>query len=102
MRIGLVTDGLPAQWTEQLIPYWIGLAAEARAAGVERLCLELHGQQNVFNVRTLFRLRDAVGPMVGANLDPSHLIRMGADRLAAVPVLGRQFIMFTPRIPAST
>jgi sugar phosphate isomerase/epimerase len=79
---------LEAQWTEQLIPYWIGLAAEARAAGVERLCLELHGQQNVFNVRTLFRLRDAVGPMVGANLDPSHLFWMGADPLAAVPVLG--------------
>jgi sugar phosphate isomerase/epimerase len=79
---------LEAQWTDQVIPYWIGLAAEARVAGVERLCLELHGQQNVFNVRTLFRLRDAVGPVVGANLDPSHLFWMGADPLAAVPVLG--------------
>jgi sugar phosphate isomerase/epimerase len=79
---------LDAQWTDQVIPYWIGLAAEARVAGVERLCLELHGQQNVFNVRTLFRLRDAVGPVVGANLDPSHLFWMGADPLAAVPVLG--------------
>jgi sugar phosphate isomerase/epimerase len=79
---------LEFQWSEQVIPYWRGLAAEARTAGVEHLCLELHGQQNVFNVRTLFRLREAVGPVVGANLDPSHLFWMGADPLAAVNALG--------------
>jgi sugar phosphate isomerase/epimerase len=76
------------QWTEQLIPYWTGLVSEARQAGVEQLCLELHGQQNVYNVGTLFRLRDAVGPVVGANLDPSHLVWMGADPLIAVGALG--------------
>jgi sugar phosphate isomerase/epimerase len=42
------------QWSEQVIPYWKGLASEAEAAGVERLCLELHGQQNVYNVSSLF------------------------------------------------
>jgi sugar phosphate isomerase/epimerase len=76
------------QWSEQVIPYWQGLVSEAAAAGVERLCLELHGQQNVYNVGTLLRLRQAVGPVVGANLDPSHLFWMGADPLAAVPALG--------------
>lgn len=76
------------QWSEQVIPYWRGLAQEARAAGVERLCLELHGQQNVYNVATLLRLREAVGPLVGANLDPSHLFWMAADPLAAVAALG--------------
>jgi sugar phosphate isomerase/epimerase len=76
------------QWSEQVIPYWRGLAQEAHTAGVVRLCLELHGQQNVYNVATLFRLRDAVGPMVGANLDPSHLFWMAADPLAAVAALG--------------
>jgi sugar phosphate isomerase/epimerase len=75
------------QWSQQLIPYWRGLAKEAGAAGVERLCLELHGQQLVYNVRTLLRLRDAVGEMVSANLDPSHLFWMGADPLAAIPAL---------------
>ena len=79
---------LEEQWSGQLIPYWRGLVAEAAAHGVQRLCLELHGQQNVHNVRTLFRLREAVGPAVGANLDPSHLFWMGADPLAAVPALG--------------
>lgn len=76
------------QWSEQVIPYWKGLVAEAAAAGVARLCLELHGQQNVYNVATLFRLREAVGPVAGANLDPSHLFWMGADPLAAIPALG--------------
>jgi len=76
------------QWDEAVIPYWRGLVAEAQAAGVEKLCLELHGQQNVYNVETLFRLRDAVGPVVGANYDPSHLFWMGADPLAATRALG--------------
>ena len=76
------------QWDEVLIPYWKGLVTEANAAGVSRLCLELHGQQNVYNVRTLLRLRDAVGETVGANFDPSHLFWMGADPLAAIRALG--------------
>jgi sugar phosphate isomerase/epimerase len=76
------------QWSEQVIPYWKGLVSEAQAAGIARICLELHGQQNVYNVATLMRLRQAVGPVVGANLDPSHLFWMGADPLAAVPALG--------------
>ncbi|HUB10410.1 MAG TPA: sugar phosphate isomerase/epimerase [Acetobacteraceae bacterium] len=76
------------QWDEVVIPYWRGLVAEAQAAGVAKLCIELHGQQNVYNVATLFRLRDAVGPTVGANYDPSHLFWMGADPLAATRALG--------------
>jgi sugar phosphate isomerase/epimerase len=76
------------QWDEVVIPYWLWLVAEAEAAGVSRLCLELHGQQNVYNVATLKRLREAVGPVVGANFDPSHLFWMGADPLAAITALG--------------
>jgi sugar phosphate isomerase/epimerase len=75
------------QWDEVLIPYRKGLVAEAKSAGVSKLCLELHGQQNVYNVATLFRLREAVGPVVGANFDPSHLFWMGADPLAATRAL---------------
>jgi len=71
-----------------LIPYWRDLAAYARDQGVERICLELHGYQNVYSVATLQRLRDAVGEAVGANLDPSHLMWMGADPLAAARALG--------------
>ena len=76
------------QWDEVLIPYWRGLVGTARDAGVARLCLELHGQQNVYNVATMMRLRDAVGETVGANFDPSHLMWMGADPMAAIRALG--------------
>ncbi len=76
------------QWEEVLIPYWRGLAAQARGLGVGKLCLELHGHQNVYNVATFFRLREAVGDTVGVNFDPSHLMWMGADPLAAVAALG--------------
>ena len=76
------------QWDEVLLPYWRGLVVEAQREGVGRLCLELHGHQNVYNVATLHRLREAVGPVVGANYDPSHLFWMGADPIAATRALG--------------
>jgi sugar phosphate isomerase/epimerase len=76
------------QWEEVLIPYWRELVAYSRGLGVAKLCLELHGHQNVYNVGTFFRLRDAVGETVGVNFDPSHLMWMGADPLAAIAALG--------------
>ena len=56
--------------------------------GIHKLCLELHGHQAVYNVQTLFKLRDAVGETVGANYDPSHPLWMGADPIAAIRKLG--------------
>lgn len=82
------SDILDWQWNERLLPYWFKLAKFAREHGVEALCLELHGNQLVYNVPTLLRLRKEIGPIVGANLDPSHLMWMGADPLAAVDYLG--------------
>ena len=76
------------QWREKLIPYWKDLAALAQANGVEKLCVELHGNQLVYNVPSLLRLREEIGSIVGANLDPSHLIWMGADPLVAIDALG--------------
>lgn len=79
---------LAYQWNDVILPYWSALVGEAQTEGVTRLCLELHGHQAVYNVATLKRLRDAVGPVVGANFDPSHLFWMGADPIAAVRALG--------------
>lgn len=76
------------QWEEVLYPYWYDLCEFAKKHGVERFAIELHGNQLVYNVPGLLKLRDEVGPMVGANLDPSHLFWMGADPLAAVDALG--------------
>nr|WP_246683219.1 sugar phosphate isomerase/epimerase [Mesorhizobium sp. B2-8-3] len=79
---------LKYQWEEKLIPFWTEMAALAKQNGIDRIALELHGNQCVYNVPSLLKLRQAVGPIVGANLDPSHLFWMGADPLAAAEALG--------------
>lgn len=75
------------QWDEQLLPFWRDLAAHAERCGV-RLAIEMHGAQLVYDARTLLRLRGEVGPVVGANLDPSHPMWMGGDPLAIADHLG--------------
>ncbi|HMQ57863.1 MAG TPA: sugar phosphate isomerase/epimerase [Rhizobiaceae bacterium] len=79
---------LKYQWEEKLIPFWTEIASLARESGVGKIALELHGNQCVYNVPSLFKLREAVGPVIGANLDPSHLFWMGADPLVAAERLG--------------
>jgi len=79
---------LKYQWEAKLIPFWTEIAALAQASGVERIALELHGNQCVYNVPSLLKLRRAVGPTIGANLDPSHMFWMGADPLVAAEALG--------------
>jgi sugar phosphate isomerase/epimerase len=79
---------LKYQWEDVALPYWEKLAGAAKKAGVKKLAVEMHGNQLVYNVPTLLRLRRAIGEIVGANLDPSHLMWMGADPLAAVDALG--------------
>jgi len=76
------------QWEEKLLPFWTEIVALAKASGVEKIALELHGNQCVYNVPSLLKLRDMVGPVIGANLDPSHLFWMGADPLIAAERLG--------------
>jgi sugar phosphate isomerase/epimerase len=79
---------LDYQWTEIAIPYWKNLAAFARDKGV-RLAVEACGGQLVHNVSTMQRLIEATGAdVVGANLDPSHLMWMGADIPAVIRALG--------------
>jgi sugar phosphate isomerase/epimerase len=79
---------LKYQWEDRLFPYWRKLARFAQEHGVKKLAVEMHGNQLVYNVPTLLRLREEIGPIVGANLDPSHLMWMGADPLAAIDALG--------------
>jgi len=81
-------DILRYQWEEKLIPFWTEITGLAKDSGVEKIALELHGNQCVYNVPSLRRLREAVGSVIGANLDPSHLFWMGADPLIAAEALG--------------
>jgi sugar phosphate isomerase/epimerase len=77
---------LEHQWTVA-VDYWGALADEAGRRGV-RIAVEMHANQLVYSVPGLLRLREAVGDTVGANVDPSHLLWMGADPIAAIAALG--------------
>ncbi len=83
-----LADVMDYQWNQVAIPYWKELVRTARDNGVEKIALENFSAQLVWNPETLFRLRNAVDPMIGLNLDPSHLLWMGADPIASARALG--------------
>lgn len=75
---------LEYQWNEVLIPYWKEAVKFANEHGVTKIALEMHPGFCVYNPETLLKLREAVGPTIGANFDPSHLIWQGIDPVAAI------------------
>lgn len=75
------------QWNEVLIPYWKEFVAFAKSHGVDKIALEMHPGFCVYNPETLLKLRAAVGPEIGANFDPSHLIWQGIEPVAAIRAL---------------
>ena len=81
-------DMLKYQWEDVLIPYWEKQVKMAENCGIEAIALENHPMQCVYNATTLLQLREAVGPMIGLNLDPSHLMFMGGDGIEMAKKLG--------------
>jgi len=75
------------QWEEKVIPYWQEAGPFAEKMGV-KLAFEMHPGFVVYNPETLLRLRSAVGPVIGANYDPSHLYWQGIDPVASIRALG--------------
>ena len=75
------------QWEDVAIPYWRDLAKHASENAIEKICVEQHAGQLVYNTETLLKLRDAVGEIVGVNFDPSHALWMGGDPLRAIRYL---------------
>jgi sugar phosphate isomerase/epimerase len=88
------TEILDYQWNEVLIPYWKKKVAFAKEHGVNKIALEMHPGFCVYNTNTLLRLREAVGPEIGANFDPSHLIWQGMDPCACIRELGKAGAIF--------
>ena len=82
------------QWEEKLIPYWKDTVAFAKAHGVDKIALELHPGFCVYNTDSLMKLRNAVGPEIGANFDPSHLIWQGMDPVACIKEMGDAIFHF--------
>lgn len=85
---------LDYQWNEVLIPFWKEKVKYCRAHGVTKIAFEMHPGFCVYNPETLLKLRHAVGPEIGANFDPSHLIWQGIDPVAAIKEIGKEGAMF--------
>lgn len=82
------------QWNEVLIPYWKKTVEFAKAHGVNKIAFELHPGFCVYNTDSMKKIREAVGPELGANLDPSHLIWQGMDPVKVISELGDAIFHF--------
>ncbi len=77
---------LKYQW-EIVIRYWKEMAEFAKAHGIKKIAFEMHPGFVVYNPKTLLKLREAVGDIIGANFDPSHLFWQGIDPVEAIKEL---------------
>lgn len=92
---------LEYQW-KILVDYWKNFVAFAKEHGVNKIALEMHQGFCVYNTETLLKLREAVGPEIGANFDPSHLIwRAWIRLLLSASSAATQSSTYTQRIPVS-
>jgi sugar phosphate isomerase/epimerase len=82
---------LDYQWNQVGIPYWRNAAEFAEQHGV-KIAVEMHPGMLVYNVESMLRLREACGPAVGCNFDPSHLFWNGVDPVAAIRKLGNAIV----------
>ena len=82
------------QWNEKLIPYWTDTVKFAKEHGVDKIAFELHPGFCVYNTESMLKIREAVGPEIGANLDPSHLVWQGMDVVTVIRALGDAIFHF--------
>ncbi|MFY4776315.1 sugar phosphate isomerase/epimerase family protein [Metabacillus sp. RGM 3146] len=87
-------EALNWQWNEMVIPYWKEEAHFAETHGIFKIAFEMHPGFVVYNPETLLKLREQIGPSIGANFDPSHLVWQGIDPVEAIKKLGRENAIF--------
>lgn len=75
------------QWEQRLVPYWQQQAKVARDHGC-LICVEPQIGELVYSPGTLMKLRQAIGPVIGCNLDPSHMFVQQIDLFEAIRFLG--------------
>ena len=85
---------LKYQWEDVLLPYWAEFVAFAAEHGVNKIAFELHPGFCVYNTESMLRIRREIGPALGANLDPSHLIWQGMEPVAVIRALGDAIFHF--------
>ena len=83
-------ETLDWQWNEVLIPYWKKEAEFCKSHGIEKIAFEMHPGFCVYNTSSLLKLRKAVGDIIGANVDPSHLLWQRMDPVEVIKVLGKE------------
>jgi sugar phosphate isomerase/epimerase len=82
------------QWKERVVPYWGEAVKLARDNGIRKIALEMHPNFVVYNPETLLKLRNAIGPEIGCNFDPSHLFWQGVDIASAIRACGDSIYHF--------
>lgn len=87
-------DILNYQWNDVLLPYWEKFVRFAGEHGVNKIAFELHPGFCVYNTQSMLRIRSEIGPELGANLDPSHLIWQGMEPVAVIRALGSAIFHF--------
>ncbi len=75
------------QWEKKVIPHWTEMAKYSKDHGINKIAFEMHPGFVVYNPETLLKLRAAVGDIIGANFDPSHLFWQGIEPAKAVRAL---------------
>ena len=81
-------DTLKWQWEKVLVPYWKEEVKFCEAHGIKKIAFEMHPGFCVYNTSSMLKIRDAVGDILGANVDPSHLVWQGMDPVAVIKELG--------------
>jgi sugar phosphate isomerase/epimerase len=81
------------QWEAVMLPYWQEMAKFAQERGI-RIAIEMHPGFCVYSPETAVALRDAIGPTIGTNFDPSHLFWQGANPIHAIRALGASIYHF--------
>lgn len=74
------------QW-EVTIAFWKKFAAYAKEHHIEQIAIEEFLGTMVWSAETMLKLREATDPIIGINLDPSHMMILGADPIAAARAL---------------
>lgn len=90
------TELLKYQWEEEIIPFWRQMSVFAKSHNV-RIGFEMEAGESVHSLRTLKKLRDALGDnasVIGANFDPSHCAWMGMSPVEMIKGLAKENALF--------
>jgi len=75
------------QWEEKLLPFWKEISVKLKKHNIT-YGFEMHPGDSVYNTKTLFKMRDAIGENMGCCFDPTHLFWQQIDPVKSILALG--------------